>query len=163
MALNTAQKTKQALSESQKKWGAEAIKAGFTVFPNTLLSKQHALGLDCFDIVIILQIHKHWWRAEKKPYPSQVQVAKSMNTDLSTVKRHLKRLRDLGFISWTSQKNSQGGQAANVYDFSGLVEKVRQFALEELTEREKKTDERKERQARKRPRVGKPALKVVKQ
>jgi DNA-binding transcriptional regulator YhcF (GntR family) len=148
---NAKKKTSETLKESEKKWGKPAIAAGFTVFPNILLSKQHALGLDCYHLVIILQIHKHWWHAGKNPYPSQVQLAKTMNTDRSTVKRKLAELRDLGFITWTERTTKHGGQAANAYDLSGLIKHIQKYAEEELAERAKRADEDKARRQRKRP------------
>lgn len=151
MATNTAQDTSKTLRESEKKWGKPAIAAGFTLFPSVLLHKQHALGLDCIDIVIILQILKHWWHAESAPFPSQVQLAKTMNVDLSTIKRHLARLKREGLVTWTSRKSKHGGQAANAYDLSGLIKLVHDFAVEELAAREKEADERKARGRRKRP------------
>ena len=157
MATNTAQDTRKTLHESEKKWGKPAIAAGFLLFPNMLLQKQHALGLDCIDVVIILQILKHWWFAESAPFPSQVQLAKTMNVDLSTIKRHLVRLRDTGLIAWTERKSKYGGRSANAYDLSGLIKQVNDFAVEELAERQKAADERKARGIRKRP-----VLRIVK-
>lgn len=160
MATSTAPETKKTLRESEKKWGKPAIAAGFTLFPSVLLQKQHAIGLDCIDVVIILQILKHWWHAENAPFPSQVQLAKTMDVDLSTVKRHLYRLRDLGLIDWTQRKNKHGGQTANAYDLSGLIKRVHEYAVEELEARAREADERKARRRRKRP-GGRPALRVV--
>ena len=151
MATNTAHNTNKALYESEKKWGKPAIAAGFTLFPSILLQKQHALGLDCIDVVIILQILKHWWHADSAPFPSQVQLAKTMNVDLSTIKRHLARLKHEGFVTWTSRTSKHGGQAANAYNLSGLIRHVHEFAVEELTARQKEADERKERGRRKGP------------
>jgi predicted transcriptional regulator len=151
MATNTVQDSKKTLKESEKKWGKPAIAAGFTLFPSVLLHKQHALGLDCIDVVIILQILKHWWRAESAPYPSQVQLAKTMNVDLSTIKRHLVRLREAGLVGWTSRTSNHGGQASNAYDLSGLIRYVNDFAVEELAARQKEVEERKARGHRKRP------------
>lgn len=151
MASNTAHDTSKTLRESEKKWGKPAIAAGFTLFPSVLLQKQHALGLDCIDIVIILQILKHWWHAESAPFPSQVQLAKTMNVDLSTIKRHLARLRSAGLVNWSSRTTKHGGYASNAYDLSGLIKHVDKFAVEELAAREKEADDRKERSRRKRP------------
>ena|SRR5258706_7606072 len=151
MATNTAQDSKKTLRESEKNWGRPAIAAGFTLFPSVLLHKQHALGLDCIDVVIVLQILKHWWHAENAPYPSQVQLAKTMNVDLSTIKRHLVRLRDGGLVTWSSRTSKHGGQASNAYDLSGLIKHVNDFAVEELAAREKEADARKARGRRKRP------------
>jgi predicted transcriptional regulator len=152
MVLRKTRKTKPTLKESEKKWGKAAMAAGFSIVPNTLFTKQHALGLDCFDIVIILQIHKHWWQADAAPFPSQVQLAKTMNTDISTVKRHLTRLRKDGLIDWSKRSTKHGGRAANAYDLSGLIKHLKGHAEEELREREKRAAENKERLARKRAR-----------
>lgn len=111
MAAAASQNRKSSLRESERKWGKKAIAAGFSITPNVLLTKQHAIGIDCIDVVLILQIAKFWWRADKKPFPSQVQLARTMNTDLSTIKRHLKRLREDGLISWKGKKDENtGGQ-----------------------------------------------------
>ncbi len=148
---STADDTKKTLRESEKKWGKAAIAAGFTLFPSMLLHKQHALGLDCIDVVIILQIAKHWWHADTAPFPSQVQLAKTMNVDLSTIKRHLARLKRDGLVTWTARTSKHGGQVSNAYDLSGLIQHVDAFAKEELSERAKEADSRKERSQRKRP------------
>lgn len=153
MATNIAHDKNKTLLESQKKWGKEAIASGFTLFPSILLSKQHALGLDCIDVVLILQIAKHWWHAENLPFPSQLQLAKTMAVDPSTVKRHLARLKELGFITWTERRLKDGGQAANAYDLSGLIQHVHKYAVEELEARARAKDERKERQRRKKPKL----------
>ena len=161
MTAANAQETKQTLRESERKWGEPAIAAGFTVIPSTLLAKQHALGLDCIDIVIILQILKHWWHKENAPFPSQVQLAKTMGTNLSTVKRHLTRLRELGFITWSARSNKHGGQAANAYDLSGLIQHVHNFAVEEIEGRKREADARKARARRKKPAGGRATLRLV--
>lgn len=42
----------QTLRENEKKWGKDAVAVGWTLVPNILLLKQHALGLDPVDINI---------------------------------------------------------------------------------------------------------------
>lgn len=151
MSAQKAKETAEKLKESEKKWGKEAIAAGFTVFPNTLLTKQHALGLDCYHLVIILQIHKHWWYADNAPFPSHASLAAAMNTDRSTVKRKLNELQSWGLVTWKKRKNKKGGQASNVYDLSGLIGHVKKYAVEEVAERAKQKEERKALHARKKP------------
>lgn len=74
-----------------------------------------------------------------------------MNVDVSTVKRHLQRLRKDGFITWKGRKRKDGGQASNEYDLSGLVAKVQEFATEELSARKAEQDTRTSRRKKKRP------------
>lgn len=40
---------KEVLQENQKKWGADLMKAGWTLLPNTIFMRQRALGLDSID------------------------------------------------------------------------------------------------------------------
>ncbi|RYZ13395.1 MAG: helix-turn-helix domain-containing protein [Myxococcaceae bacterium] len=153
---DTRKKTGSEVRESEKKWGKPAIDAGFSIVPNMLLHKQHALGIDCIDVVILLQIAKHWWRADQSPYPSQVQLAETMDVNLSTIKRHLNNLRRLGFISWDARKRDDGGQTSNIYSLTGLVTHLNRYAEEELAARATVKEERKERHARKRARSSTP-------
>lgn len=152
--MRSTRKTKAAgeLRENEKKWGPELLEPGWTLIPNVLLTKQHALGLSPVDINILLQILKHWWRAGEAPFPSQQKLARLMNVDPSTVKRHLRSLRELGFIDWKNHRRKDGGNAANRYDFSGLIEKARPYALEENAARREASDERHAKSRRKRAR-----------
>lgn len=146
------------LRENERKWGKALLAPGWTLVPNILLTKQHALGLDPVDINILLQIMKHWWRADEAPFPSHGKLAETMNIDISTVKRHLKGLRAAGLITWKSRKRPDGGRASNVYDLSGLIKHALPFAEEEMEERQEKVAVRKRRQARKK---AQPKLRVV--
>ncbi len=149
MAKNKTISSEKELRENEKKWGQESLQTGWTMVPSILLEKQHALGLDPIDINLILQIAKHWWRAAEQPFPSQIKLARQMNVDVSTVKRHLHRLRDDGFIDWRQRKRPDGGQTSNVYDLSGLVEHIRQLARDELKARRAEADLRQARRRRK--------------
>lgn len=150
----------ETLRENEKKWGKELLAPGWTLIPNVLLSKQHALGLDPVDINLLLQILKHWWHADEAPFPSQKTLARSMNVHVSTVKRHLADLRDAGLISWEARNRADGGRASNRYDFSGLIRHARPYAAEEVEAKRAAAEERKARRARKRARRG--PLRVVK-
>lgn len=141
------------LRENEKKWTKELLTPGWTLVPNILLTKQHALGLDPVDVNIILQILKHWWHADEAPFPSQIQLAKAMNVDPSTVKRHLSGLRANGFVDWTQRTRKDGGRASNRYDFSGLIHRARELAIAESKERREAADARKTQARSKRARA----------
>jgi hypothetical protein len=61
------------------------------------------------------------------------------------------------FIRRVQQRVSNDRSKPNQYDFTGLIEAAKPYALEELQSREAARDERAQRSARK----GKPKLKVV--
>lgn len=140
------------LRANEKKWSKEVLDPGWSLIPNIILIKQHALGLEPVDINILLQIGKHWWREDDRPYPSQKTLAREMNIDISTVKRHLARLRSEGFIDWKPRERRRDkARLSNAYDLSGLIKKLRPYAIAEMTERRDAAEKKKALAQRKRP------------
>ena len=148
---------KEALQESQKKWGADLMKAGWTMLPNTIFMRQVALGLDSMDINIILVLLSHWWQADNLPFPSKKKIADTIGCDPSTIRRRIQKLEAAGFIKRIQRRVEKNRNKTNQYDFSGLIECATPYAQEELQAREAGRDERAKRVKRK----GKPILKVV--
>ena len=73
--------------EAQKRWGKDMMEARFTIVPNVLLERMHALGLDSTDLVVLLHLVKHWWTKETLPHPGINSIAKMMNLHRRTVQR----------------------------------------------------------------------------
>lgn len=142
-----------SLKKNEKKWGKEVMDAGFTIFPSIILEKQHALGLDALDVNIILQLAKHWWEAEDLPRPSKDSLATRIGVNPRTVQRHVARLEKDGFIRRIAKKNRHGGNDPNEYDLTGLIKQAEPFAIEALTERKQRDEEKKAKLRRKKPRL----------
>src|SRR5258708_36675551 len=110
MAFRKAEQSER-LRRNEEKWSRTLMDAGWTVLPSIILEKQHALGLDAVDVNILLQLARYWWFSEKPPYPSKAAIAECINIDPSTVRRHIARMEEAGFIRREARFDKQfGGQ-----------------------------------------------------
>jgi predicted transcriptional regulator len=149
---------KQALKESERKWG-KGLKAGWTAVPFVLLEYQHQLGLKPQDLNVLLHLLKHWWQKDRPPYPGKEAIAESMGVKPRTVQRALSRLREVcKLIRTEPRRRADGGHLAPEYHFDQLVARVGELADVELKRREqKRLDASKARTRRRPPRVVEPA------
>lgn len=146
-------KTMQA---NELKWGKALIKAGWTLVPNQLLERQAALGLDPIDINILLHILRHWWDANRLPYPAKSTIAECINVHPRTVQRRLASLEAAKFIQRIRRDDPARGRLSNGYNCAGLIKQLVPMAEQYLAQREQRQKENKERQTpagRPRPRV----------
>ena len=149
------------LKENVKKFGAIVMERGFTVVPSTLLIHQHALALNPTDVNILLQLWRYWWYADRLPFPSHSELAKTIGISISTVKRSLSQLEKDGLIEWEQRYLKNNGQTSNLYSFNGLIQKLKEFAEEDkrVTDEQKAENNRLNR--RKRPKVRSINLKLI--
>lgn len=112
----------------QGKWGTELIKAGWTAVPNILLEKQHALALDSLDLNILLFVMKFWWDPTRRPFASKRLMAEAMRVAPRTIQRRITALEGAGYIKGITRRRESGAQAANGFDFAGLIRAARPFA-----------------------------------
>ncbi len=129
-------KSKARLKESEKKWSRTLWEPGWAAIPVVLLKYQRELKLDAVDLNIILHLVRHWWTAERLPYPSKAEIASCMNISPSTVQRHVRELEKAGLIKRAKRHDKHGGQSMNEYDLRGLINKATPYARQELDERE---------------------------
>lgn len=152
MAVTKAEQAQQ-LKRNEEKWSSILMEAGWTVVPSIILEKQHALGLDPIDINILMQLANFWWFSDNLPYPSKALLAKLINVDPSTVRRHIARMEKDGFIKREARftKRKLGGQDTNKYHFDGLIKAATPHAEEFIALREKQRAENAARRNRKKP------------
>lgn len=150
----------EGLRENEKKWGKEVMAVGWTGMPNIIIKRQKQLGLDALDINIILHLMSYWWKASELPFPSKKTLAEAMSVNESTIRRRIARLEAGGLVKRIERRVDGDRNKTNQYDFSGLIEAVKPFAIEELAEIEKARQAKAERTKRMRPK--KPELKAVK-
>ena len=62
--------TRKPGKSSEKKWGAEVVKAGFCIIPSLLLRAQRRLHLTPTELAVLLQLCDFWWDDARKPFPS---------------------------------------------------------------------------------------------
>lgn len=141
-------KTKSAANrlKAEKRWGKDAFGAGFTIVPNVLLEKLHALGLEPLDLCIILFLAKFWWEADAPPFPAKKTIATALGKSPRQIQRRLGLLEDMQLIA---RDRRRGDHATNTYLFDGLIAKLAPHGREAREEREAQ----KERRARKRAKL----------
>jgi len=141
--------------ENEKKWTKKLMGAGWTAVPSVLLKGQKALGLSSVDLVILLQIAKHWWKSSEMPFPGKASIAKCMGLDARYVRRRLIAMEKAGLITRHRRKRGDGGDMTTAYEFTGLIKKATPLA-------EKEIEEIKQRTARRGQALRKAPLRVVK-
>jgi hypothetical protein len=122
--------------ESEKKWGKAVMDLGYCIFPAILLQAQGRLGVSAQEMIILLQLAEHWWKADSKVFPSKDTIAERVGLSTKQVQRHIKTLEDLKFVKRNARFKPRRGRISNEYDLSGLVAKLK--ALEpEITKAKK--------------------------
>ena len=89
-------------SSKNKKIDKRILIQGFTKIPNIIILDP-ALNCQDFRIITVLTFHsfyKSWCN------PSHKTIAKESYTGISTVKRALLKLKDLGYIDWERKRSS---------------------------------------------------------
>lgn len=151
-----ALKTTPTEREVEKKWTKPLTDAGWTAIPNVIFERQHALGLEPLDIVIILHLAGFWWTAGNNPYPTKATLASAIGVSPRTIQRRIAALEVAGFIKRVLRRATHGGSKANEYSLAGLIAHATPFALEHVAERQARKEARAKRALRK-----KPALELV--
>jgi DNA-binding MarR family transcriptional regulator len=150
-------KEKEVLKAIARRWTKTVVTPGWTAWPNILLERQQALGLEPLDVNILLHIARYWWEADELPFPSVSTLAAAIGVDRSTVQRRIARLEKGGLIKRETRKGGRGGNLSNRYHFDGLITAATPFAQEAINERNRRQKEDAERLRRK----GKPKLASV--
>lgn len=157
-AKRAASAEAEALKVNEKKWTKTLMQTGWTVLPNIILECQSALKLKPTDVNVLLHLARHWWEASNHPHPAKGTIAKRMGVTPGTVRRSVRKLEKAGLITRHYRKNEARGNLTNMYDFTGLIEKVTPLAKDYLAQKEKRKRED-EAAAR---RGGRPKLEIVK-
>ena len=146
-------KDAENLRTNEKKWSKTLMAAGWNVIPNILIEKQASLGLDALDMNIILHLSHYWWQPDNLPHPAVGTIAKAIGVTPRTVQKRITALQDLKLIKREERRYTKQGSVTNRYDFSGLIEAATPFAKEKIKEIEVATKAKRERVARKKPRL----------
>jgi predicted transcriptional regulator len=144
-------KTKDNLKANEAKWGKELWGNGWTALPNVIFKRADALGLEAADIGLIITLASFWWYEGNNPHPSKKTLAKSLGLNPRSIQRRIKKLEDIGFIKRISRSSVTDGRQSNFYDFSGLIEAAKPYALNELREKQDNEEKKQLRLSKKKP------------
>lgn len=100
----------------RQRWG-EAVDAGFTPIPNSLIRAQSRLELSANDVVVLANLLLHWWKEDRWPFPHSRTIARRSGLSHRTVQRTLSALQGKGLLKRVRQGGRDG---ATMYDLSGL-------------------------------------------
>lgn len=109
--------------ESEKKWGKAVMAHGYCIFPSILLQAQSRLGVSAQEMVVLLQLAEHWWKADSKVFPKKETIAQRVGLSTRQLQRHIQRLEELKLVQ-RKERYRGGLRTSNEYDLKGLVEKL---------------------------------------
>lgn len=109
--------------DSEKKWGKAVMAHGYCIFPSILLQAQSRLGVSAQEMVVLMQLAEHWWRADSKVFPKKDVIAQRVGLSTRQVQRHVQRLEELKLVKRKNRYRA-GLRTSNEYDLSGLVAKL---------------------------------------
>jgi hypothetical protein len=111
--------------ESEKKWGKAVMAHGYCILPSILLQAQGRLGVNAQEMVVLLQLVEHWWKAGGKVFPSKDVIAQRVGLSTKQVQRHIRQLEELKLLQRKERYKAGGSRTTNEYDLSGLVAKLK--------------------------------------
>lgn len=117
--------------ESDKKWGKEVMKLGYSMVPSLIFWAQARLNLSPVQLALLMHLADFWWRRDDMPHPSKAELAARMSLSERQIQRLMAQLEDAQFIERHAQyRHNGGGQWNNMYSMNGLVKKLKKLEPE---------------------------------
>lgn len=88
--------------------GSSSDETGFGMVPKALRGQTPY-------VIAVYAVLSMRWGSGSTAYPSHATLAEETGASVSTVKRALATLRDLGFIEWEPRSDGKGGRTSNLY------------------------------------------------
>lgn len=122
----------QEVEHIQDRWGTSVTTgaAGFTAVPSVLIRYQSAINLSSVELVVLLNLITHWWRADELPYVRPTTIANRMGVDRRTVERALRSLEARELVHRLPGERRKGKLTIRRFDLSGLVNALTSIADE---------------------------------
>lgn len=114
------------------KWGGAVSSGryGYQLVPDVLLRQQQAVGINCTELAVLVNITMHWWESdrEKWPHPRCDQIARRIGASPRTVQRCIGRMSKLGLMKLLPAEQTDEGLRFRRIDLSGLVLRLEELA-----------------------------------
>ena len=115
---------------SDRKWGKRVMDLNYTIVPSLFIQAQRRLGLSPLQFNILVQLMDFWWKPESKPFPAKKTIAERLDVHPRTVQKNIRALEKVGLVRRLARRTTAGDPDTNVYDFSGLVKKLKELEPE---------------------------------
>jgi len=102
---------------------------------------------------IIVHLSHYWWRPENLPHPSVETIAKAIGVTPRAIQKRIKALGELGLVTRQERRHTKRGSTTNLYSFDGLIKACQPFAEEKLAAIKQANEAKRERLARKKPKL----------
>jgi hypothetical protein len=119
----------------RQKWGDAVGRGGLTGYlalPEALIRGQKRLGLSSTEMMVLINILMHWWKAERMPFPGNSAIAKRMGIDTRTVQRACATLEEKRLIRREVRRFHDDAtdrhSAARTIHLEGLVSRLNDVA-----------------------------------
>lgn len=113
---------------SDKKWGKDVMKLGFSIVPSLLLRAQQRLGLNPTQLAVLMQLADYWWSQDNKPRPSKQALSERLGLSTRQIQRYIAELETAGLVKRIERTAAHRGKLSNEYDLSGLVKRLKEIA-----------------------------------
>ena len=77
-----------------------------------------------------MQLCDFWWDNERKPYPSKKTLGERLSLSPRQVQRYIAELEKAGLVQRIERRAGHGGKLTNIYDLSGLVNRLKELEPE---------------------------------
>lgn len=120
----------KATKASERKWGKAVMGLGFCIVPSLLLRAQQRLRLNPTQLAVLMHLADYWWDVERKPYPSKKTLGERLGLSARQVQRYIAELEQMGLVQRVERRAAHQGKLSNIYDLSGLVERLKELEPE---------------------------------
>lgn len=120
----------KAARASERKWGKPVMDLGFCIVPSLLLRAQQRLGLNPTQLAVLMHLADYWWDVDRKPYPTVKTLGERMKLGARQVRRYIAELEAAGLVKRVERKAAHRGKLSNIYDLSGLVNRLKELEPE---------------------------------
>jgi hypothetical protein len=123
---------------AKRKWGAKVMNLNFTIVPSLFIQAQRRLGLSPLHFNVLVQLMDFWWDADSKPFPSKRTIAERVGVHPRTVQKVMEALEKAGYVKRIARRTKAGDPNTNLYDLTGLAEKLKVLEPEFTTAKAEK-------------------------
>lgn len=74
-----------------------------------------------------MQLCDFWWEDARKPHPGKKLLAERLGLSERQVQRYIAELEQAGLVKRVERYAAHGGKMTNTYDFTGLVERLKEL------------------------------------